>query len=205
MDLSETIASKQVGEAFGPSRLVYNIRSAGGTNPRGEKYGGRNYRVDLEKAECSCNIPQLLHVPCSHVITACRCRGLDHESEKFMSPFYLMANTLKVWESSFKPYLDPIQWPEYYRLDYVPDPDLLKTKKGRRKKKWLRGVMDASNGYGEDMYGFGDFDEAPGQVRCSKCHKTGHTAATHKKHKKSKKLETRNGSHSGSKVRKVHT
>ena len=65
--------------------------------------------------------------------------------------------------------------------------------------------MDASNGYGEDMYGFGNFDEAPRQVRCSKCHKTGHTAATHKKRKKSKKLETRNGSHSGSKVRKVHT
>ena len=90
-------------------------------------------------------------------------------------------------------------------MDYVPDPDLLKTKKGRRKKKWLQGVMDAWNGYGEDMYGFGDFNEAPGQVRCSKCHKTGHTAATHKKRKKSKKLETRNGSHSGSKVRKVHT
>ena len=107
LDLSETIASNQVGEAFGPSRLVYNIRSAGGTNPGGEKYGGRNYRVDLDKAECSCNIPQLLHVPCSHVITTCRCRGLDHKSEKFMSPFYLMSNTLKVWESSFEPYLDP--------------------------------------------------------------------------------------------------
>ena len=103
------IASNQVGEAFGPSRLVYNIRSARGTNPRCEKYGGRNYRVDLEKAECSYNIPQLLHVPCSHVITACRCRGPDHESERFMSPFYFMSNTLKVWESSFKPYLDPTQ------------------------------------------------------------------------------------------------
>ena len=33
LDLSETIASNQVGEAFGPSRLVYNIRSARGTNP----------------------------------------------------------------------------------------------------------------------------------------------------------------------------
>jgi S-adenosylmethionine synthetase len=33
LDMSETIASNQVGEAFGPSRLVYNIRSAGGTNP----------------------------------------------------------------------------------------------------------------------------------------------------------------------------
>jgi hypothetical protein len=64
--------------------------------------------------------------------------------------------------------------------------------------------MDALNGYGEDMYGFGDFDEAPVQVRCSKCHKMGHTAATHKKRKKSRKLETRNGSHSGLKHIKVH-
>jgi hypothetical protein len=39
-----------------------------------------------------------------------------------------------VWQSSFEPYVDPTQWPEYYGLDYVPDPDLLKTKKGRRKK-----------------------------------------------------------------------
>ena len=61
-----------------------------------------------------------------------------------------MSTTLKVWESSFEPYLDPTQWPEYYGLDYVPDPNLLKTKKGRRKKKRLRRVMDASNGYGED-------------------------------------------------------
>ena len=65
--------------------------------------------------------------------------------------------------------------------------------------------MDASNGCGEHMYDFDDFNEAPGQVRCSKCHKFGHTVATHKKRKKSKKLETRNRSHSGSKVRKVHT
>jgi hypothetical protein len=32
LDLSEMLASNQVGEAFGPSRLVYNIRSARGTN-----------------------------------------------------------------------------------------------------------------------------------------------------------------------------
>jgi hypothetical protein len=106
LDVAETIASNQVGEAFGPSRLVYNVRSAGGTNPGGEKYDGRNYRVYLDKAECSCNIPQMFHVPCSHVITACKCRGLDQENMKFMSPFYLMSNTLKVWESSFEPYLD---------------------------------------------------------------------------------------------------
>jgi hypothetical protein len=137
LDVAETITSNQLGEAFGPSRLVYNIRSAGGTNSSGEKYGSMNYRVDLDKAECSCNIPQLFHGPCSHVIMACKCRGLDQENEKFMSPPYLMSNTLKVWVSTFEPYLDPTQWPLYYGLDYVPDPDLLWTKKGRRKKKWL--------------------------------------------------------------------
>jgi hypothetical protein len=45
-----------------------------------------------------------------------------------------MSHTLKVWESSFETYLDPTQWPEYLGLDYVSDPDLLRTKKGGRKK-----------------------------------------------------------------------
>jgi hypothetical protein len=31
LDVAETIASNQVAEAFGPSKLLYNIRSAGGT------------------------------------------------------------------------------------------------------------------------------------------------------------------------------
>jgi hypothetical protein len=48
-----------------------------------------------------------------------------------------MSNTLKVWESNFEPYLDPPQWPPYYGLDYVPNLELVRTKKGRRKKKRL--------------------------------------------------------------------
>ena len=148
-----------MGEASRPSRLVYNIRSTEGINPGGKKYGGRNYWLNLEKAKCYCNIPQLLHVPCSHVITSWKCIGLDHESQKFMCYFYRMSNNLKVWESRFDPYIDPTQRAEYYGLDYVPDLDLLKTKKGKRKKQRLHGIMDACNRYGEDMYGFGDFDE----------------------------------------------
>jgi hypothetical protein len=45
-----------------------------------------------------------------------------------------MSNTLKLWELSFEPYQDLTQWPKYDGLDYIPDPGLLKTKKGRRKK-----------------------------------------------------------------------
>jgi hypothetical protein len=68
-EIVEMISNNQVGNSYGPSRLVYNIYSAGGTTLGGEKYDGRNYKVDLEKVECSCNIPQLYHaplLPCHH-------------------------------------------------------------------------------------------------------------------------------------------
>jgi hypothetical protein len=65
--------------------------------------------------------------------------------------------------------------------------------------------MDESNGYGEDMYGYGNFDEAPGHVHCSKYHKTGHTSTTHNKHKKSSHAQTRIDSTSGRKVRKIYS
>jgi hypothetical protein len=90
----------------------------------GECYGGRNYRVDLEKVECSCNVPQIMHAPCSHMVMACRIHGYDHTTLPYMSPLYLCSNTLRIWEKSFEPYLDPSQWPSYHGPDYVPHPDL---------------------------------------------------------------------------------
>ena len=71
-----------------------------------------------------------------------------------ISPLYLCSNTVSIWERSFEPYLDPTQWPPYHGYDYVPHPDLRKVGKGRRKKKQLKGDMDAMKGYGEDMYGW---------------------------------------------------
>jgi hypothetical protein len=32
---------------------------------RNKSYGGQNYRVDLDKVECSCNVPQIMHAPLS--------------------------------------------------------------------------------------------------------------------------------------------
>jgi hypothetical protein len=43
------VASNQVGEDFGPSRLVYNIRSTEGTNLGGKKYGVRIIGWTLRK------------------------------------------------------------------------------------------------------------------------------------------------------------
>ncbi|XP_062185932.1 serine/threonine-protein phosphatase 7 long form homolog [Phragmites australis] len=88
---------------------------------------------------------------------------------------------LKTWESTFEPLLDASQWSEYNGDEYVPDCGLLKQKVGRRKRKRLRNEMDdSSKGYGEDMYGAGDFDEAPIKIRCSICHRLGHRMEQHK-------------------------
>ena len=42
--------------------------------------------------ECTCNKPKLLHLPCSHVLAACRQLGMDAIS--FVSPYFLKEPSL---------------------------------------------------------------------------------------------------------------
>jgi hypothetical protein len=94
---------------------------------------------------------------------------------------------LRVWESSFEPYLDPTQWPDYNGLDYILASDLVKDKKGRRKTKRLKGDMDASQGWFSSDYGTEDFGEDKSKNCCSKCHKFCNNCNCRKKKAKPKK------------------
>jgi hypothetical protein len=64
IEAAELRSVNQIGIAFGPERMIYSIRGAGGTNIGGESHGGRNYKVDLKTGECTCMLPQLLHMSC---------------------------------------------------------------------------------------------------------------------------------------------
>ena len=119
--------------------------------------------------------------PYSHMITAYRVREYNYKDLPYMSPLYLRSNTISIWERSFEPYLDPTQWPPYHGYDYVPHPDLMKVGKGRRKKKRLKGDMDAMRGYDEDMYEGRDFNETRGRNLCSVCKEPGHKASKHRR------------------------
>lgn len=185
---AEELSACQEADVFDPGAHVYSVRSAGGTTIGGERYGGRNYRVDLTAGAvtCTCRTPELLHVPCSHVITACRAGGVDHKSPEYMTPLYSKAVTLRIWESRFEPYLDPSQWPEYKGPVFVLDNALKKTEKGRRKNKRLKNDMD------DAVYATGDFDQPAIQNRCSVRHELGHRKERHmevgnKKNKKARK------------------
>ena len=57
----------------------------------------------------------------------------------------------------------------------------MKVGKSRWKKKRLKGDIDAMRGYGEDMYGGGDFNETHGRNLCSVCKESGHKASRHRR------------------------
>lgn len=113
-------------EAFGPHWHVYNVQATSGTTLGDEHYGGHNYRLDLEKVECTSNVLQIMHASCSHMIKSCRAQGYDYKGPQYMSSYYLQSNTVKIWENNFNPYRDLTQWPPYYGANYVPDPGPLK-------------------------------------------------------------------------------
>jgi hypothetical protein len=162
---------------FDPAKLLYEVKSSSRTSVGGEVSGGRIFRVEIDTPmSCTCMTLILLHLPYSHVITACRMRCVLHEGSNYMSPYYSISIELKTWEPRFEPLLDPSQWPEYDGMYYVPDVIMQKIKKGRCKKKMFRNEMDdMEKGYRNDMYDLGDFDQIKNKVRCSVCHTKGHT------------------------------
>jgi hypothetical protein len=98
-----------------------------------------------------------------------------------MSLYYSLSAKKKTWTTRFESLLDPSQWPVYGGQDYVPDVAMQKMRKGRWKKKRFRNEMDdMEKGYGNDMYGSGDFNQMKNKVHCFICHDEGHTMNRHK-------------------------
>ena len=175
--IAEAESCNQEAEEYDPVKHIYSVKAAGGTSIGGERYGGRNHRVNLTEGDCTCMVPTLLHVPCSHVITACRVRGVSHLT--FIASEFSKQATIQTWEKRFEPYLDPSHWPPYVGEEYIPDVNMMNKLRGRRKRKRLRNDMDRAQQGGKDMYSLGDFNDASSTNRCSECHEHGHTRAKH--------------------------
>jgi hypothetical protein len=65
---------------FDPTKRVYEVMSSSQTNVGGEVSGGCIFRVEIgDVVGCTCMTPMLLHLPCSHIITAFHMRHVLHE------------------------------------------------------------------------------------------------------------------------------
>jgi hypothetical protein len=171
---------------FDLAKLVYEVKSSSQTNVGGEVSEGRIFRVEIDNpVSCTCMTPTLLHLPCSHIITACHMRRVLHEGSKYMSPYYSLSTELKTSKSRFEPLLNPSQWPEYDGMYYVSDVIMRNIRKERYKnKRFCNKMDDIEKGYKNDMYDLGDFDQIKNKVRCSVCHTEGHNINRHKKESK---------------------
>jgi hypothetical protein len=50
------------------------------------------FQVEIDDiVSCTCMTPTLLHLLCSHVITACRKHHVLHEGSNYMSPYYSLS------------------------------------------------------------------------------------------------------------------
>ena len=46
---AKELAKQHTAEPYGPRCHIFSVRGKAGTSLGGERYGGRNYRVDLER------------------------------------------------------------------------------------------------------------------------------------------------------------
>jgi hypothetical protein len=113
---------------------------------------------------CSCQKPQLLHTPCSHVIAVCY--ELQNFSHRRYVPWYCEKETIwNTWNQTIEGYLVQGTFTEKPKENVVhipnPDPEMCQGV-GRQKKKRIRNNMDEA-------------EAGPTVVMCYKCHNIGHT------------------------------
>jgi hypothetical protein len=108
------ISTNEVVVLLDPAKLVYEVKSSSQTNAGGEVSGGHIFLVEIgDVVSCTCMTPMLLHLPCSHVLTAYCMRCMLHEGSNYMFPYYSLCVEEKTWEARFEPFLDPSQWSVY--------------------------------------------------------------------------------------------
>ena len=122
---------------------------------------------------CTCNKPALLHLPCSHVLAACGLLGLSAVS--FVSPYFLKESVLHTWTGEMVGFramgnfntVDPAE------RQFIPDPRLLRSGRGRRPCKRIRNGMDESEAGGPTVQCFLCNDFGHRNTACTRFPSTG--------------------------------
>lgn len=103
------------------------------------------YKVILgenNQVTCECQGPQLVRIPCCHVMAVCRERNFSEDV--FVDNYYRTDFLLHTWAPSFHSYPNQYQWPYYLGPTVVPDKKWIR--KGRRKHKRRVMNMDRMQG-----------------------------------------------------------
>ena len=97
-----------------------------------------------DEASCTCNKPQLLHKPCSHVYAACAV--WNQASTQYISKYYDMQHLYATWSAEFHSYGVDMHYRELWprEIKWVPNDALKHVGRGRRQSRRIRNDMDES-------------------------------------------------------------
>jgi hypothetical protein len=148
----------------------------GGTTSGGEHHGAKRFVVNLSDNTCTCGVPQLIHVPCPHIIVVCNHLGQNF----YLSPFITTYNTLEAlvctWSPRFVSFLYEEQWEPYDGPRYVAGKVMMWKKRGPRRHARYAIEMDRVKlGRSKRSNVNSKFVEDRHEIRCSKYHKADHS------------------------------
>jgi hypothetical protein len=157
----------------------YEVTEGGGMISGSEHRGPNGFLVKLSENTYTCGVPQLIHVPCPHIIGVCNLLGGNYYVSPFMANYTMLEALVQTWSHRFVLFLDEEQWDPYNGPRYVADKAMMWKKKCPRRRARYTMEMDCvkpacskwmkvNSEYVEDRY----------QICCSKCHKAGYNVET---------------------------
>ncbi|KAH1266114.1 hypothetical protein GmHk_01G001681 [Glycine max] len=119
------------------------------------------FRVMLQSQKCDCGEFQAKHLPCSHVMTACKSVNVDPMT--YVPMIFTLQHILHIYDNSFGLLPDESMWQEYEGDQWGPDPRRKRTAKGRPVSTRIPTEMDE------------DENERASRKKCGLCRQHGHS------------------------------
>jgi len=127
-------------------------------NPREIRLAGK-FVVRLDERWCNYGKFQKIHLPCSHVIAACK--HAHHDFNMYISPHYRLDVVMKVCENLFGELRHEEYWSPYQGPQVWPHHATKRSERGRPKSSRIRTEMNIKEGRQSR--------------KCSYCRTEGHT------------------------------
>jgi hypothetical protein len=87
----------------------YEVLEGGGTTSGSEHHGAKRFTVNLLDNTCTCGVPQLIHVPCLHIIVVCNLLGWNFYVTPFMATYNTLDTLVRTWSPCFVSFFDEEQ------------------------------------------------------------------------------------------------
>jgi hypothetical protein len=131
--------------------------------------------VNLSENTCTCGVPELIHVPCLHIIVVYNHLGWNFYVSPFMATYNTLEALVRTWSPRFVPFLDEEQWEPYDGPRYVADKAMMWEKRGPRRCARYAMEMDrVKSECSKRSKMNSESVEDKHEIHCSKCHKAGH-------------------------------